>query len=164
MQLNSVSNASFKLCVGEFVTGVTVVTTIDDSGYMHGITVNSFNSVSLNPPMILFSVEKTASRFKIFNECREFIVNVLSEKQKTLSQAFAKKDLYNWNDYQYIIINNIPVIDGIISYIYCSTQYVYEGGDHKIIVGKVINCQKLTNDKPLLYYQGRYRLIGGQCF
>ncbi|KJV69031.1 flavin reductase family protein [Candidatus Neoehrlichia procyonis] len=162
MQFDSISRANFKLCVGEFVTGVTVVTTVDSNGYIHGITVNSFNSVSLNPPMILFSIEKTASRFKIFSECQEFIVNVLSEKQKTLSQVFAKKDLQNWDYYKHIIVNNIPVISGIISYIYCSTQYVYEGGDHKIIVGRVINCEKLTNDKPLLYYQGKYRLIGDQ--
>ncbi|QGR02639.1 flavin reductase [Ehrlichia ruminantium] len=161
MQVGDFSKAYLKSCLSEFVTGVTVVTTVSDSGTMHGITVNSFNSVSLVPPMVLFSIEKSASRFKVFAKCTRFIVNVLSHKQKEISRSFAACDLQNWEDFQYNVIDGIPVISGCMSYIYCMKKCMYDGGDHKIIIGQVINCSKLnTQDSPLVYYRGRYMILG----
>ncbi|ABD45058.1 flavin reductase like domain protein [Ehrlichia chaffeensis str. Heartland] len=162
MQIGDWSKTHIKSCFSEFVTGITVVTTVSQNGSMHGITVNSFNSVSLVPPMVLFSIEKSASRFEIFHTCSKFIVNILSDKQKSISQNFAECDVQNWEDFSYSVLDGIPIINGIMSYIYCAKKYVYDGGDHKIIVGEVINCAKLNNDdKPLAYYKGKYMVIGG---
>ena len=162
MQISGFPRAYIKSCLSEFVTGVTVVTTISRSGSMHGITVNSFNSVSLVPPMVLFSIEKSASRFEIFHTCSRFIVNILSDKQKSISQGFAESDVEDWKGFNYSVMDGIPIIDGIISYMYCAKKHVYDGGDHKIIVGKVISCSKVnSNDKPLVYYKGKYMIIGG---
>ncbi|WDM85034.1 flavin reductase family protein [Ehrlichia sp. JZT12] len=162
MQTCDFSKAYIKSCLSEFVTGITVVTTVSQDGNKYGITVNSFNSVSLVPPMVLFSIEKSASRFEVFNSCSKFIVNILSDKQKSISQDFAKCNIQNWEDFSCNIIDGIPVIDGAISYIYCAKKHVYDGGDHKIIVGQVIHCSKLNNDgNPLVYYRGKYMMIGG---
>ena len=161
MQVGGFSKAYLKSCLAQFVTGVTVITTVSDSGTMHGITVNSFNSVSLVPPLVLFSIEKSASRFKVFATCTKFVVNILSHKQKDISKSFAECDLQNWEGFQHNIIDDVPVISGCISYIYCMKKYVYDGGDHKIIIGQVINCSKLNNeDSPLVYYRGQYMVVG----
>ena len=162
MQTGDFSKAYIKSCLSEFVTGITVVTTVCPNGSKYGITVNSFNSVSLVPPMILFSIEKSASRFEVFNSCSKFIVNILSDKQKSISQNFAERNIQNWEDFNYNIIDGIPIIDGAMSYICCTKKHVYDGGDHKIIVGQVIHCSKSNNDgNPLVYYKGKYMMIGG---
>ncbi|GAT76427.1 flavoprotein oxygenase [Ehrlichia ruminantium] len=161
MQVGGFSKAYLKSCLGQFATGVTIVTTVSETGSMHGITVNSFNSVSLAPPMVLFSIEKSASRFKVFATCKKFVVNILSSKQKEISKNFAECDLQNWEDFQYDIMDGVPMISGCISYIYCIKKYVYDGGDHKIIIGQVIDCSKLdSKDSPLVYYRGQYMAIG----
>ena len=160
--IGDISETYLKSCLSEFVTGITIITTVSESGSMHGITVNSFNSVSLVPPMVLFSIEKSASRFEIFHTCSRFIVNILSEKQKDVSKSFAERYVQDWGDFSSSVIDGIPVIDGVMSYIYCTKKHVYDGGDHKIIVGEVIDCSKLNNeDKPLVYYKGKYMIIGG---
>ena len=162
MNTDGLSRSYIKSCLSEFVTGITVVTTLCETGNKYGITVNSFNSVSLVPPMILFSIEKSASRFNVFNSCSSFVVNVLSEKQKNISQDFAKSNLQNWKDVSCDVIDGIPLISGAISYMYCTKKHVYDGGDHKIIVGQVIHCYKSDNgDNPLIYYRGKYMMIGG---
>ncbi len=155
-----ISEKQFKSCLGAFATGVTVITTLDKLEQIHGITVNSFNSVSLNPPMILFSIEKKAVRFDIFTSCSNFIVNILSDQQKTISKMFAARDI-NWDKIKYKTEYDMPVLEGVLSYLYCSKKYEYDGGDHKIIVGEVIKAQKIKdNNKSLLYYEGCYYTVG----
>ncbi|MGN7618548.1 MAG: flavin reductase family protein [Ehrlichia sp.] len=162
MQVGNFSKAYIKSCLSEFVTGVTVVTTVGRDGVRCGITVNSFNSVSLVPPMVLFSIERSASRFEVFNSCSKFVVNILTDKQKGISQGFAECNMKDWEDFSCNVIEGIPIIDGAMSYIYCVKKHVYDGGDHKIIVGQVIDCSKLNNDgSPLIYYRGKYMMIGG---
>ncbi|EOA63109.1 flavin reductase like domain protein [Anaplasma phagocytophilum str. CRT53-1] len=155
-QLGSISAKRFKSCMGRFATGVTVVTTVDSSGAQHGVTVSSFNSVSLDPPLVLFSIQKSSSRFAAFSQCTEFVVNILSDAQKDVSQDFACNLVENWDSHDYIKLSGIPVICGSIAYFHCALYRLYDGGDHKIVVGRVLDCATLEDDDPLLHYRGSY--------
>lgn len=160
MQLEGVPPGLFKSCMGRFVTGITVVTTVDAAGDKCGITVSSFNSVSLDPPLVLFSVQKTASRFQAFSSCPEFIVNILSDTQKNVSQDFAERSSEHWERHRFTVISGMPVICGALAYLHCSSYNVYDGGDHKIVVGRVLNCNVLGDGGPLVHYRGRYWAMG----
>ncbi|QJC27378.1 p-hydroxyphenylacetate 3-hydroxylase, reductase component [Anaplasma platys] len=160
MQLESVPPGRFRSCVGRFVTGVTVVTTTDTSGGRCGITVSSFNSVSLDPPLVLFSVQRTASRFQTFTSCSGFVVNILGDKQKDVSQDFADRSAEHWEKHSFTVHSGIPVVCGALAYFRCALYNVYDGGDHKIVVGRVLDCDILEDTSPLLYYRGKYWVIG----
>ena len=140
--------------MGTFATGVTVITTKKKQG----ITINSFCSLSLNPHLILFNLEKNAARFEAFHACDDFFVNILSGKQQEVSQAFSKADGKLCEKY-FHEDESLSILKGILCYIHCSKHQVYDGGDHKIIVGKVKNMKKISSEPPLVYYQGHYRQI-----
>ena len=159
MRVGRVSSKRFKSCMGRFATGVTVVTSTDDAGVMHGVTVSSFNSVSLAPPLVLFSIQKASSRFHAFSRCSRFVVNVLSDSQREVSQDFAYRSEGHWDSHDFIILYDIPIICGSLAYFYCSLYNVYDGGDHEIVVGRVLDCANLEDDEPLLYYRGKYWTI-----
>ncbi len=144
----------FKECMGTFATGVTVITTRK----AEGITVNSFCSLSLDPPLILFNLEKKAARFEAFHKCDDFFVNILSEHQRIVSQEFAKGTQESWKEY-FDEDHSLPILKGILCYIHCIKHHTYDGGDHKIIVGKVENMKKISEEQPLIYYQGNYHQI-----
>ncbi|MCU7611498.1 flavin reductase family protein [Anaplasma capra] len=156
MRLSGVSPELFKSCMGRFATGVTVVTTVDCHGVMHGVTVSSFNSVSLNPPLVLFSIEKSSSRFGAFSSCARFIVNILGESQADISADFANRSRHHWENHDFVTVDGMPVIGGAITYLHCAMHHLYDGGDHKIVVGEVLDCKALTDEGPLLYYRGEY--------
>ncbi|MDB1135229.1 flavin reductase family protein [Candidatus Anaplasma sp. TIGMIC] len=152
----NVSAGRFKSCMGRFATGVTVVTAVDSAGKKYGLTVNSFNSVSLDPPLILFSLQKSASRFSAFSQCAEFVVNVLSDRQKNVSDDFACRSEDHWDKHDFVKLSELPVICGAIAYFHCSQYRMYDGGDHEIVVGLVLDCATLEDDDPLLYFRGKY--------
>ena len=147
----------FKKCMGTFATGITVVTNSD----YQGITVNSFCSLSMDPPLILFNLEKKAVRFQLFNGCEDFVVNVLSEEQRDISQAFAHGNYREWQQYFCKSTTSLPILKDILCYIHCLKHHVYDGGDHIIIVGLVQEMKKISSGKPLIYYRGNYHRI--QC-
>ena len=142
----------FKECMSLFATGVTVVTIKD----MQGITINSFCSLSLTPMMVLFNLEKAAARFQVFDECKEFVVNILSSTQKEISKSFAETRAENREQYFINPNNDLPIIKDAVCHIYCSKHKVYDGGDHKIIVGLVYDMKKYSHKKPLIYYKSNY--------
>lgn len=142
--------------MGAFATGVAVITINEES--FQGITVNSFSSLSLEPMMVLFNLEKQAVRFDAFHSCKEFVVNILSEGQESISKVFSSADARQWQKY-YCEIDQLPTIQGVLCYIHCVKYRVYDGGDHKIIVGIVKNMKKLSCGKPLIYFQGNYHVI-----
>lgn len=147
----------FKQCLGCFATGVTVITVLDSKGKPHGITINAFASLSLEPPLILFNIAKTATCHKILLQAKHFSVNILAEGQQQISQlfAFAKDD--KWQKVASVPgKNKCPILDGIIAYLECDFAFSYDGGDHTIIVGKVTHLEKQSEKKPLLYYRGEY--------
>ncbi|MBM3518686.1 MAG: flavin reductase [Alphaproteobacteria bacterium] len=144
--------------LGTFVTGVTVMTTVDESGRAHGCTANSFSSVSLEPPLVLWSQALKARSYAAFSSCRRFVVNILSEDQRGLSQRFASDMADKFEGVAcFSGIDGLPVIRGVAAYLECRRTAAYPGGDHSIFIGEVENLQRGVH-RPLAFAGGRYML------
>ena len=147
----------FKQVLGCFATGVTVVTLRDAQKAPQGVTVNAFASLSLDPPLILFNLAKTASCYASLTRADAFAINILSEDQPDLSQRFAFTKENTWSGVPfYDGKNHAPILEGVIAAIECRLHTQYDGGDHTIFVGHVTHLEKKSNKKPLLYYRGKY--------
>ena len=142
--------------LGHFATGVTIVTTTDAEGQPVGVTVNSFASVSLDPPLVLWSLAKRSFSLPAFTQAGGFATHVLASNQQAQSDRFARGagDKFNGVDTAQGI-DGIPLLPGCAAVFECSTEHQYDGGDHLIFVGRV---RKLHVDDraPLLFYRGRY--------
>jgi flavin reductase (DIM6/NTAB) family NADH-FMN oxidoreductase RutF len=151
---------NFKKSMANFVTGITVITTTFEDKPI-GITVNSFNSVSLEPSLILFSLEKKSARYAKFINQKFFTVNILSESQKNLSELFAWHKEVDWKiiKWHHSKNNDCPILDNCSAYLDCEIYQIHEGGDHSIIVAKVINSEALDFD-PLIYHRRKYKKLG----
>ena len=151
-----VEDQKLRQCLGKFATGVTVVSCRDQSGAPCGITVNSFCSVSLDPPLILWNIAKVSRSIQAFLNAEYFAINVLGSEQENLSARFAQSEpnLFSGVDYEYSQ-QQVPIIDGALAWFECRTHDIHPGGDHHIIVGEVIEYQA-TDGNPLLFYAGNY--------
>jgi len=147
----------FRGALGHFPTGVTVITALDKDGQPIGCTASSFNSVSIDPALVLWSVDKSAFSAAIFEKSEYFAVNILSESQVDISNRFAGRGEDKFKDISYKSgLGGAPLFDGCGAQFECKTWNVYEGGDHLIIVGEV---QKYTHDDsltPLVFSKGSY--------
>ncbi len=150
--------------MGCFATGITVITARDAAGRHVGLTANSFNSVSLEPPLVLFSLDRRANCVDAFNLGLAFTVNVLGADQQAVSNHFASKadDKFAEMDFAWQAGDNgCAMLDGAIASFECVTDAVHEGGDHVIVVGRVTHLNQVGDASPLLYFQGSYAGIGG---
>ena len=156
----------FRDALGLFPTGVAIVTTVDAQDQPAGITVNSFTSVSLDPPLILVSIARTSRNFDLFNKVDHFAVNLLSEEQRHVSSAFASPtaDRFNAVKHRPGHHRKAPLIDSHLVSFECETYARYDGGDHVLLLGKVlrINHDPTLPPKPLLYFRGQYRALSEQ--
>jgi flavin reductase (DIM6/NTAB) family NADH-FMN oxidoreductase RutF len=138
--------------------GVTVVTTRADDG-PKGLTVSSFTSVSLNPPLVLVSLARESDLHDLFVASSSFAVNFLADDQRSISDLFAgrvqAKDRFEAVKY-HAGLTGSPVIDMARAVIECNIWRVYEGGDHSIILGEVVKASALSNRRPLVYYVQQY--------
>jgi flavin reductase (DIM6/NTAB) family NADH-FMN oxidoreductase RutF len=153
----------FRKTLGHFATGVAVVTTSHGDSD-HGLTVNAFTSVSLDPPLVLVCIDKKAESYGIMKKSRIFAINILSEKQKEQSLNFSRHELKDIRFRNLKVkreVTGAPIIEDAIAYLDCKVVEIYDGGDHDIFVGAV---QKLAfrEADPLLFYAGKYRKIGSQ--
>ncbi len=145
----------FRNALGSFATGVTIITTKDENGYV-GTTASSFNTVSMDPPLILWSIDKRARALPAYEQGGHFCVNVLADDQMELSNRFARQqdDKFSGVDYK-VNQHDIPMLEGCSTRFQCKTKYLYEGGDHMIIVGEVLDFDTSERD-GLLFHNGRY--------
>ncbi len=148
----------FRNAAGQFLTGVTVVTTRDDAGDWHGLTANSFTSVSLDPPMVLVCIGDDTSTVEAFSDGNGFVVHVLAESQRGISVQFAAKGIDRFEGLDVGAgFNELPVLSGTLATFECSLAHVYEGGDHLIFVGTVERLTTGDTEVPALgYFRGRY--------
>lgn len=148
----------FRRALGMFATGVTIVTARGADGAAVGITANSFNSVSLQPPMVLWSLAKNARSLPVFSASEHWNVHILSNEQDALSNRFARA---GEDKFAGLLldeaVNGAPLIPGCSARFQCRTAFQYEGGDHIIFVGEVI-AYDATPRPPLLYVTGDYAL------
>ena len=145
---------------GWFLTGVTVVTSRSAGGDPIGLTANSFSSVSLDPPLVLFSLARSADCFADFDVCQHFAVNVLASGQEALSTLFATKSADKWRGTGYRLGRwGSPLIAGTIAAFECRVEARHPGGDHIIYLGEVLALHAGDDRPPLGFFRGRYRSI-----
>ena len=145
---------AFRDALGRFATGVTVVTCNTDRGPL-GITANSFASLSLDPPLVLWSPARASRRFEAFATARHYAIHILSTEQQALCERFAKEG----DDFAGLAwapgANDVPLFPDCLARFECTRHAIHEGGDHAIIVGRVTQAEMTTGD-PLLFAGGRY--------
>lgn len=148
---------NFRRALGKFATGVTVVTAIDGNNEKLGVTASSFNTVSIDPPLILWSVDKNAYSAEVFKNAEHFVVNVLANSQIGISNQFARRGEDKFAGIECTEgIGKVPKIDGAVACFECRTWNIYEGGDHHIIVGEVMDFQYDEARNSLVFHNGRY--------
>lgn len=142
--------------LGRFATGVTVVTTRSPSGKLEGLTANSFSSVSLDPPLVLWSLQKRAPSLESFRSSGHFAVNVLGAHQHGHCQHFARPSVDKFRDVPHEIgFGGCPVLDDCIATFECATHSIVEGGDHLIFIGRVERAIYRDGD-PLIFSAGSF--------
>lgn len=146
----------FRAALGTFATGVTIVTTISETGEPIGVTASSFNSVSLDPPLVLWSLAKSSSSLAAFCSSGHFCIHVLSTAQEDLSNSFARSGTEKFTDVDWSPgVLGSPILDNYSALFQCKMMHEYEGGDHVILVGEVIEFDR-KDHAPLLFHGGRY--------
>lgn len=149
------SNA-LRRVLGSFATGVTVITTVDEAGRRWGITANSFSSVSLEPPLVLWSQALSASSYPAFRDASHFGISILAEDQIEISNRFAKSGPEKFEGIPIRIGNGgIPLIDGAAAYIECARETSYPGGDHAVFLARVERIEQCDRS-PLVFASGKY--------
>ena len=144
---------------GNFATGITVITSIDTKGKPQGITINSFSTVSLDPPLISWCIGREATLFNLFQQAEHFAVNILSIDQKPISELFASSSLDKFSKHSWSSgIKSLPLLNNCACQFLCSTEHRYPGGDHMILVGRVIQT-KNNGSSPLIYHGGKYKQL-----
>lgn len=142
---------------GRFATGVTIVTTRDESGTPVGLTANSFSSVSLDPPLVLWSLGRHSSSLAVFESCSHYAINVLAADQVGFSQRFAQSGRDELSDIELSIgAGGAPILPGCCAWFECRNEIRYPGGDHLILVG-LVEAFHRQEKLPLVFHRGRYR-------
>ncbi|MGB9151531.1 MAG: flavin reductase family protein [Alphaproteobacteria bacterium] len=162
---NKIDSAVFRQTMGCFATGVAVVTAQDPEWGSIGLTVNSLTSVSLDPPLMLFCLDKKAALHKPFRRAKFFAFNILSAGQENVSRHFADRHHHAapenmWDKPK----EDCPLLRGTLGWIICRPHAFHQGGDHTIFVGEVVGLHKRADAAaPLVYFHGRYRdLVEGK--
>ncbi|MBK8578022.1 MAG: flavin reductase family protein [Candidatus Accumulibacter sp.] len=150
----------FREALGCFATGVTVLTALTPDGEPIGVTISSFNSVSLQPPLILWSLACASPRLEAFRLARHYAVNVLTADQQWLSDCFAKREDDRFREVEFTAgLASVPLIKHCSAWFECRNEAQYPGGDHLIFVGRVERFARGEPAAPLLFHAGRYRRI-----
>lgn len=146
----------FRNVLGSFPTGVTVITTRDEAGNLYGVTASSFNSVSLEPPLVLWSIGKASSSYQAMIDATYWNVHVLAEDQDAVSATFAKSGDEKFASVEFAEgLHGTPVIAGCAAVMQCRIEHQYAGGDHVILVGRVLDFTDFGK-QPLVFSRGRY--------
>lgn len=152
---------TFRRTLGMFATGITVITARNRDGSLIGLTVNSFNSVSLDPPLIIWSLANTSSVREALETCEYYAVNVLARDQMEISNLFASKTADRFKDVEWEAgLGGAPVLAGCCAVFEVRNTLRYPGGDHVIFVGEVERCDR-SEREPLIFFNGRYASLAG---
>lgn len=156
---HAIDPQEFRKVMGQFATGVTVVTTRTPDGRPHGLTANAFMSVSLDPPLVLVSIDKKTDTHGYLREAGVFCVNILREDHRHVSERFASKDPQKFEGVSHSDKHTgAPVLDDALAWIDCRVVNEFGGGDHTLYLGEVTALEH-RGGKPLLFYGGKYRRL-----
>lgn len=146
----------YRQALSQFATGVTIITTCLPDGSFLGLTANSFNSVSLDPPLVLWSLSNRAQSMPVFTNNSHYIINVLSAEQRALAEQFASRSDDRFNGVQFSLsATGLPILDGVSAWFECHNRSRYPEGDHVIFVGEVEQCA-VTPQAPLIFHDGQF--------
>jgi flavin reductase (DIM6/NTAB) family NADH-FMN oxidoreductase RutF len=148
------NSRAFRDALGSFATGVTIVTIQSDHGPM-GFCANSFSSLSMDPPLVLWSPAKSSSRFAQYSTARYYTIHILAHAQGDVIQRFIRGGLGFEGMSYHRNTEGVPLIPGTVARFDCEQHATHDGGDHLIVVGRVIRCAN-TGGAPLLFTQGKY--------
>lgn len=155
--MSAFTSEDFRAALGQFATGVTIVTTMDDEGRKVGLTANSFNSVSLAPPLVLWSLSRTSGSLPAMSASRTYAINVLAADQRVLAERFARKGIDRFEGVAWRLgLGGAPLIDGAVASFECINRSQHEAGDHVIFVGEVTHCRRRVGAEPLVFHGGRF--------
>jgi len=153
----SFSSQEFRASLAMFATGVTIVTARTPAGVLVGLTANSFNSVSLNPPLVLWSLSQAASSMAALSTGSHYAINILAADQKELAERFASRREDRWLDVSFTEgVCGAPLLTGAAATFECFNRSRYEEGDHVIFVGEVERCGHRPGAAPLLFHGGKF--------
>lgn len=153
----SFSAPEFRAALGMFATGVTIVTARTAEGQLIGLTANSFNSVSLAPPLVLWSLARAAGSMPVFSAGSHYAINILAADQKALAERFATKGADRWSGVGFDTGGcGAPLLHGAAATFECFNRSRYEEGDHVVFIGEVERCTHRHGAMPLLFHGGRY--------
>ena len=161
MKAASFDQNEYRRVLGSFPTGVAIMTTRDGEGAPAGLTCNSFSSVSLDPPLVLWSLRKASKSIDIFRSAKTFAINVLAEDQDHLSQRFATSSILNkfenisWSTGY----SELPLIEDCVARFHCDVSAQHDAGDHIIFLGKVVQYELVREDDSLVFYKGAYMML-----
>ena len=157
MAAGGIDSAGLRAALGRFATGVTVITTRTAHGTCEGITANSFNSVSMSPPLVLWSLARAAGSMAVFSAGSHYAINILAADQRALAERFATKGNDRWAGVDYFDgVSGAPLLMGTVASFECFNRSQYEEGDHVIFVGEVERCTHRTEASPLLFHGGKF--------
>ena len=149
------SPKDFRQTLGCYGTGVAVLTLANEEGADSGVTINSFASVSLDPPLILFSMANTSNITPLFAESKKFVVNVLAHDQEKIAMSFARPSSANWSEIHFSRgENGCAKLSGSLAFLECTVESIFPGGDHRILIGRVEQIDAGVSADPLLFYRG----------
>jgi flavin reductase (DIM6/NTAB) family NADH-FMN oxidoreductase RutF len=153
----SFSQPEFRAALGMFATGVTIVTVRTPEGQLFGLTANSFNSVSLNPPLVLWSLARAAASMSAFSTGSHYAINILAADQQALALRFASQKTDRWVGVDFVEgVDGAPLLTGVAATFECFNRSRYEEGDHTIFVGEVERCSHRAGASPLLFHGGKF--------
>lgn len=160
----SFDERKFRDALGAFATGVAVITGQTEEGERLGMTVSSFNSVSIAPPLVLFSVARRAHSFAAWTKMSSYAINILSQQQEDVSNRFARPLGDKWAGL--IVLDGktgLPILPNALAVFECEAYARYNGGDHEIFVGRVLTLRVSPHkqEEPLIFFGGRYRRLDG---
>jgi flavin reductase (DIM6/NTAB) family NADH-FMN oxidoreductase RutF len=157
--LTVIDTRLYRRTCAQFATGITVVTTLDSHGHPHGITVNSFSSVSLDPPLVLVSIDLKNAILGHFISTSWFAINILAEHQEELSRRFSSSSGDHFLDLGWHAgASGAPLLEGVLAQLECSVVRTFEAGDHTVLIGEVQRAG-YSEGKPLLYFDSGYRNV-----
>ena len=147
----------FRAALATFATGVTIVTALDADGRPVGLTANSFNSVSLDPPLVLWSLSLQAGTMAAFERGSHYAIHILAAGQHALAERFARKEIDRFDGIAYRSgAHGVPLLDGAAAVFECFNRSRYREGDHIIFVGEVERCARQDGAQPLIFHGGRF--------
>ncbi len=147
----------FRASLGQFATGVTIVTARDGQGHLVGLTANSFSSVSLAPPLVLWCLSSRSTALPGFQTATHYAINVLAADQRPLAERFARKGIDRFDGAPWRPgLTGAPVIEGAVAVFECSHHLMQEAGDHTVLIGHVHHVRRRVGARPLIFHGSRF--------